>query len=184
MTSTRTARSAEARSYVRPALVIAVALLVALAWFWFQPSAADEARLDLLESDPTLQLPTLDGEELERIGSDSAVARRSWNGELGITERTDRYELGSRRVDRYAEDLFDHMDASPWEVLAVRCTEDLVVISGRQIIDGDWATLEFTAWATGPTGELSVRSAISATAGADLVVAGDAGELMVDCARM
>lgn len=182
MTSTRTVSSTDAKSHIKPMLFVSAAALALLAWVWFRPADADEARLAMLEADPVLVMPTLDGETVEQIGDESNVATRSWNGNWSITETSDRYALGSRRVNRYAQDLYDHMDASPWEVTSVRCTEDFVVISGRQILDGDWASLEFSAWATGPTGELSIRSAISATAGGDLVMAGDAGELVIDCA--
>ena len=47
--------------------------------------------------------------------------------------------------------------------------------------DGDWATLEFTAWAVGPNGKLSVRSAISAVAGDDPPLSAETAELEIAC---
>ncbi len=180
MAATATVETA-ARSYVRPGLAVAALVLVAFAWFWFQPSAADEARLEFLEADPTLVLPTLAGETPELVESERTVATRDWTGSWGVTDRVDRYSLESRRVDRYAEDLFDHLQASPWELTSVRCQEDQLVLTGRQLVDGDWATIEVSAWATGPNGTLSVRSAIAAVGGTGLVVEPAAVELRLDC---
>lgn len=173
--------SAAARSFVVPGLVVAAVVLAVLAYFWFQPTAEDEARLALLESDATLVLPPLDGAAAELVGSESTVASRGWTGEWSITERTDRYALPSGQVDRYAAALYDHMDESPWDVTNVRCQADQLVVSGRQVIDGDWATLEFTAWRVGETGQLSVRSAISAVGDKELVVEASATEIRIDC---
>ncbi|MEM9464490.1 MAG: hypothetical protein AAGA90_03915 [Actinomycetota bacterium] len=173
--------TAPARSLLIPGLVLAAVAIAALVFVWFRPSAQDQARLDVLEADPTLVLPMLDGEVPELLGSESSVASRSWSGEWSITERTDRYALQSRRVDRYAVDLYDHITASSWDVTSVQCQEDQVVITGRQVVDGDWATLEFTAWATGPSGQLSVRSAVSAVGGNDLMVVAETTEARINC---
>lgn len=170
-----------ARSLIGPALVLAALAIGALAYFWFQPDAQDEARLALLEADSTLVLPMLDGELPELLESDSNVASRRWSGEWSITERTDRYALQGADVDRYAEDLFDHMTTSAWDVTSARCEATQVVITGRQVIDGDWATLEFTAWSAGTTGQLSVRSAISAVGGSAMVVETEASEASISC---
>ena len=183
MTSTAPAphSTAAARSYLVPGLVVIALVVAALIYFWFQPSAADQARLDVIEADPTLVLPMLDGEQPELLSSESTVASRNWSGEWSITERTDRYALQSRRVDRYADDLYEHLRVSAWDVTSVQCQEDQLVITGRQVIDGDWATLEFTAWAVGANGQLSVRSAISAVGGNDLMVVAEATEARINC---
>ncbi|MEM8707133.1 MAG: hypothetical protein AAGE98_11800 [Actinomycetota bacterium] len=170
-----------AKSYRPHFLAIAAVVIAAGAWFWFTPSAADEARLDGLQLDPTLVLPELDGELPELIENDTNVASRNWDGTWSITEHVDSYALVSRRVNRYAEDLYEHVDRSSWNVTAVRCTEDQFVLSARQPFDGDWATLEITAWAVGPNGRMTVRSAVSAEAGTSLVAAGEVGPPEIDC---
>lgn len=181
---TATAALTAARSFVVPGLVAAVLVLAGFGWLWFQPSAADEARLDLLEADPTRVLPPLDGETPVLVDSDRSVATRDWTGAWSVTERSDRYTLESRRVDRYADDLFAHLEASAWEPTDVRCQEDQLVIAARQVIDGDWATIEFSAWAVGPSGMLSVRSSIAAVGGSDLVVTASDTEVRVDCVEV
>ena len=178
---TASTASTAAKSYRKPALIVAAATIAVLAYFWFQPSAADEARLAMLEADPTLVLPPLAGETAELVETGTNVASRSWDGDWSVTERTDRYNLLSRRVNRYAPDLVAHMDASDWDVTQVRCQEDRLVISGRQLIDGDWATLEFTAWAVGPNGQLSVRAAINAVAGESPPLSADVAEIELAC---
>ena len=170
-----------AKSYRRHALVAAALVLAVFAYFWFTPSGADERRLDGLQLDPTLTLPMLAGETPELLETDANVARRSWDGSWSITEHTDRYALLSRRVNRYADDLYDHVDASTWSITAVRCSEDQFVLTARQPFDGDWATLEITAWAVGANGEMTVRSAVSAEAGTSLVASNDAVDAMIDC---
>ena len=177
-------QTAVARSFLAPGLVVVLLVIAALTYFWFQPSAQDRARLDVLEADPALVMPMLDGEVPELLSSQSSVASRSWSGEWSVTERADRDALTSRRVDRYAADLFAHMSDSAWSITTVQCREDQVVISGQQLIDGDWATLEFTAWAVGPNGQLSVRSAISAVGGSDLVAPAASTEPRIDCATL
>lgn len=182
MSTTTTAHSSvAARSFVVPGLVVAALVIAVLTFFWFQPAAEDEARLALLEADPTLALPPLGADLAEQVGSESTVASRSWTGEWSITERTDRYALATAQVDQFAEVLYDHMDASAWDVTSVRCQADQLVITGRQVIDGDWATLEFSAWGQGETGQLSVRSAISAVGGSELAVEAEATEIRIDC---
>lgn len=178
---TAIAPSTVAKSYRRHFLVAAALVLAVFAYFWFTPSGADERRLDGLQLDPTLTLPTLAGEMPEFLETDTNVARRSWDGSWSITEHTDRYALLSRRVNRYAEDLYDHVDASTWTITAVRCTEDRFVLTARQPFDGDWATLEITAWAVGANGEMTVRSAVSAEAGTSLVTSNDAVDAVIDC---
>ncbi|MEM8706722.1 MAG: hypothetical protein AAGE98_09720 [Actinomycetota bacterium] len=173
-----------AKSYRPHALVVAAVVLAAGAWFWFTPSAADEARLDGLQLDPTLVLPEVAGEVPQLIGNETNVARRSWDGSWSSTEHIDSYTLISRRVNRYAEDLYDHVDRSSWTITSVRCTEDRFVLSAQQPFDGDWATLSITAWAVGPSGQMSVRSAVSAEAGTSLVANGDVGAPEIDCAEI
>lgn len=179
MTATRT--SSVAPSY-RPHIAIAVAALLAVgAWFWFSPSGADKARLDGLQLDPTLVLPELAGETPQLIDNDTNVASRSWDGSWSITEHTDTYALVSRRVNRYAEDLYDHVAASSWNITAVRCSEDQFVLTARQPFDGDWATFEITAWPVGANGRMTVRSAVSAEAGTALVASGELVDAVIDC---
>ncbi|MEO0494282.1 MAG: hypothetical protein AAF081_12800 [Actinomycetota bacterium] len=176
-----TATTSVARSYRPHFLIAALAVIAVGAFFWFRPSAADQARLDGLQLDPTLTLPLLAGEQPELVDNDTNVASRSWDGTWSITEHTDTYALVSRRVNRYAEDLHDHVDASSWSITAMRCSEDRLVLTARQPFDGDWATLEITAWAVGPSGRMTVRSAVSAEAGTSLVVGGDEITAAIDC---
>ena len=178
---TAIAPNTAARSYRTHFLVVAALVLAGLAYVWFSPSAADERRLEGLQLDPTLVIPELAGETPERISIDTSVARRSWDGSWSITEHRERYALTSRRVNRYAEDLYDHVAASTWSITAVRCREDQFVLTARQPFDGDWATLEITARAVGANGEMTVRSAVSAAAGTSLVVDGELLDADIDC---
>ncbi|MEM9521861.1 MAG: hypothetical protein AAGA37_21315 [Actinomycetota bacterium] len=182
---TATTSSTVARSVVRPALLVAAVVLGALAYFWFQPDAGDEARLALLEADVIHALPTLDGETPELLGTETNVASRDWTGSWSLTERADRYALQDPNVDRYLADLYAHLQDSTWEFTSVRCGEAQFVLTGRQVIDGDWATLEFTAWPSGETARLSVRTAISAVGGNALVVEAseEPTDAAIDCLR-
>jgi len=162
-------------------LLVGVIALGAIAFLWFWPSSGNEERLAMLQADPVLQLPPLEGSEVTLTGNETNVASRSWTGTWDFTYNVHEYTLEGGSIADHIVVLFGHVDESDWIMTNAQCTDAQLSFTAQRSLDGDWATLEFTGWDLEESSRLIVRSTIGASGGDPVVSSEPSVEPLIQC---